>query len=121
MTSLGPSHIVDASAVDESLPVSHDGVWNDDDPGPDELRSPAEIHILTTEGHGVVEPIQRVEQVGADEDASRRHREDVTDGGTRITVERTVRGTLNGGGPEMRFKSYNGSIYIRSSDGRSGG
>ena len=48
-------------------------------------------------------------------------REDVTGGGTRITVERTVRGTLNGGGPEMRFKSYNGSIYIRSSDGRSGG
>ena len=48
-------------------------------------------------------------------------REDATGGGTRITMERTVRGTLNGGGPEMRFKTYNGSIYIRSSDSRSGG
>ena len=47
-------------------------------------------------------------------------REDATGRGTRITVERTVRGTLNGGGPEMRFKTFNGSIYIRNSAGRSG-
>ncbi len=38
--------------------------------------------------------------------------------GTRIKVERKVRGTLNGGGPEMRFKTYNGSIYLRSSASR---
>ena len=45
-------------------------------------------------------------------------REDSDGRGTRIKVERKVRGTLNGGGPEMRFKTYNGSIYIRSSASR---
>ena len=47
-------------------------------------------------------------------------REDPSGGGTRISMERTVRGTLNGGGPEMRFKTFSGSIYIRNAAGRSG-
>ena len=42
-------------------------------------------------------------------------REEGGERGTRVKVEQKVRGTLNGGGPEMRFKTYNGSIYIRSS------
>ncbi|MCZ6619767.1 MAG: hypothetical protein O7E57_16730, partial [Gammaproteobacteria bacterium] len=44
--------------------------------------------------------------------------EDANERGTRIRVEKQVRGTLNGGGPEMRFETYNGSIYIRNSSGR---
>jgi len=30
-----------------------------------------------------------------------------------VKVDRTVRGTINGGGPEIQFKNFNGSIYIR--------
>ena len=41
--------------------------------------------------------------------------EDKGERGTRITVDKRMRGKLNGGGPEMRFETYNGSIYIRSS------
>ncbi|MCZ6643907.1 MAG: hypothetical protein O7F71_20215 [Gammaproteobacteria bacterium] len=44
--------------------------------------------------------------------------EDKDERGTRIKVDKQMRGTLNGGGPEIRFETYNGSIYIRSSTGR---
>jgi len=33
----------------------------------------------------------------------------------RIKIDRTVKGTINGGGPEMQFKTFNGNIYIRRS------
>jgi DUF4097 and DUF4098 domain-containing protein YvlB len=31
----------------------------------------------------------------------------------RVKVDKTVRGTINGGGPEIQFTNFNGSIYIR--------
>ena len=31
----------------------------------------------------------------------------------RISLEKAVYGTINGGGPEMQFKNFNGDIYIR--------
>jgi hypothetical protein len=31
----------------------------------------------------------------------------------RVRIDRTLTGTINGGGPEMQFTSYNGNIYIR--------
>lgn len=31
----------------------------------------------------------------------------------RVRVDKTVRGTINGGGPEIQFKDFNGNIYIR--------
>jgi DUF4097 and DUF4098 domain-containing protein YvlB len=35
-------------------------------------------------------------------------------GGTfKVKIEKTVRGTINGGGPEIQFTNYNGEIYIR--------
>jgi DUF4097 and DUF4098 domain-containing protein YvlB len=35
-------------------------------------------------------------------------------GGTfRVRVEKTIRGTINGGGQEIQFKNFNGTIYIR--------
>ncbi len=37
-----------------------------------------------------------------------------TDGKFRVHMDRTIRGTVNGGGPEYRFNSFNGSIYIRA-------
>jgi len=33
----------------------------------------------------------------------------------RIKIDRTTKGTVNGGGPEMQFKTFNGNIYIRKS------
>jgi DUF4097 and DUF4098 domain-containing protein YvlB len=31
----------------------------------------------------------------------------------RVRVDKSVIGTINGGGPEMRFQTFNGSVYIR--------
>jgi len=31
----------------------------------------------------------------------------------RVKMDKTVRGTINGGGPEMQFTNFNGAIYIR--------
>ncbi len=31
----------------------------------------------------------------------------------RIRMDRTTKGTINGGGPEIQFKTFNGNIYIR--------
>jgi DUF4097 and DUF4098 domain-containing protein YvlB len=30
-----------------------------------------------------------------------------------VKIDRTVHGTINGGGPEIQFKNFNGNIYIR--------
>jgi len=35
------------------------------------------------------------------------------DGKYRVRIEKAMIGTLNGGGPELRFETFNGSIYIR--------
>lgn len=34
-------------------------------------------------------------------------------GAYRFRMDKTMYGTINGGGPEMQFKTFNGSIYIR--------
>jgi hypothetical protein len=34
-------------------------------------------------------------------------------GGTRIEVNRAVYGTVNGGGPEIELRTFNGTIYLR--------
>lgn len=31
----------------------------------------------------------------------------------KVKVDKTVRGSINGGGPEIQFKNFNGNIYIR--------
>jgi len=31
----------------------------------------------------------------------------------RVRLDKTIRATLNGGGPEIQFKNFNGNIYIR--------
>ena len=31
----------------------------------------------------------------------------------RVKIDKNIRATLNGGGPEIRFKGFNGNIYIR--------
>ena len=38
---------------------------------------------------------------------------DTADGKFRVHVDRTMTGTINGGGTEATFKTYNGKIFIR--------
>jgi hypothetical protein len=38
---------------------------------------------------------------------------DTSDGRFKVTIDRTITGTINGGGTEATFKTYNGTIYIR--------
>ncbi|HUS19086.1 MAG TPA: DUF4097 family beta strand repeat-containing protein [Terriglobales bacterium] len=41
-----------------------------------------------------------------------------TQGGKyRVKIDKTVRGMINGGGPEMQFKNFNGDIFIRKAGG----
>jgi hypothetical protein len=35
------------------------------------------------------------------------------DGRIRIDVNQSIQGTVNGGGPEFEFRTYNGNIYVR--------
>ena len=35
------------------------------------------------------------------------------DGKYKVKVDKTVKGTINGGGQEIQFKNFNGNIYIR--------
>jgi DUF4097 and DUF4098 domain-containing protein YvlB len=35
----------------------------------------------------------------------------------RVKIDKTVRGTINGGGPEIQFKNFNGDIFIRKAGG----
>ena len=37
--------------------------------------------------------------------------------GFRVRIEKEVVGSINGGGPEFRFKTYNGDIYVRKRGG----
>ena len=40
--------------------------------------------------------------------------DDTSKGGKyRVHIDKTLHATLNGGGPEIQFKDFNGNIYIR--------
>ena len=38
---------------------------------------------------------------------------DSGDGKFKVKIDRTITGTINGGGTEATFKTYNGTIYLR--------
>jgi DUF4097 and DUF4098 domain-containing protein YvlB len=38
---------------------------------------------------------------------------DSSEGKFKVTMDRTISGTINGGGTEATFKTYNGTIYLR--------
>jgi len=38
---------------------------------------------------------------------------DTADGKFKVKMDRTITGTINGGGTEATFKTYNGTIYLR--------
>ena len=45
--------------------------------------------------------------------AAERARERQARGGTRIELDSSIYGTVNGGGPEFELRTFNGSIYLR--------
>ncbi|HTP87390.1 MAG TPA: DUF4097 family beta strand repeat-containing protein [Bryobacteraceae bacterium] len=47
------------------------------------------------------------------ERSAQRYSEESSGGRHKIKQDRTTYGTINGGGPEMQFESFNGNIYIR--------
>ena len=51
----------------------------DHDPGPADVRAPAQVDVLAVERHRAIEAAERPEQVGAGEQAGRRHGEHVGD------------------------------------------
>ena len=40
------------------------------------------------------------------------------DGRYHVKIDKTVRGTINGGGQEIQFRNFNGNIYIRKAGGK---
>ena len=54
-------------------------------------------------------------EVQLQQNASGQVTEDRKENGGRylLKTEKTIRGTINGGGPEIQFKTFNGSIYVR--------
>jgi hypothetical protein len=50
-----------------------------------------------------IQPIERPTEMREERDGKR----------TRVVIEREARGTINGGGPEISFETWNGTIYIR--------
>ena len=38
----------------------------------------------------------------------------------KVKIDKSVRGTINGGGPELQFRNFNGNIYIRKAGLKSG-
>jgi len=45
--------------------------------------------------------------------AAERQRQRVGRGGTRIELDSSIYGTINGGGPEFELRTFNGNIYLR--------
>ena len=41
------------------------------------------------------------------------------DGTYRVKIDKTVKGTINGGGQEIQFRNFNGNIYIRKAGAKS--
>jgi DUF4097 and DUF4098 domain-containing protein YvlB len=60
-----------------------------------DVFSDFDVQLQTTAAQPVVED-------------SRRH-----GGKYRVKIDKTVRGTINGGGPEIQFRNFQGKIYIR--------
>jgi hypothetical protein len=50
-----------------------------------------------------IQPVERPTEMREERDGKR----------TRVVIEREARGTINGGGPEISFETWNGTIFIR--------
>jgi hypothetical protein len=95
--------------VDPSKPLSFSTMNGDIDVT---LPANPKANVRMKTDHGEIysdfevkfEPGARVEESGS---------EPRKDGHYRLRFDRTLRGTINGGGPEYQFTTFNGQIYLR--------
>jgi Putative adhesin len=106
--SLNGEVLVTFDRIDPSKPMSFSTLNGDIDVTlPDSTK--ATVKIKTDHGD-----IYSDFDVKLDPSASLRTESgNVKDGTFRVHIDRTLRGSVNGGGPEFQFTSFNGQIYIR--------
>jgi len=106
--SLNGSVTVVLDRVDASKPMSFSTMNGDIDVTlPENLKA----NVRVKADHGEVYSDFDVKM-----DASRPTRQDSgrqSDGTYHLRFDQTLRGTINGGGPELQFTSFNGQIFIR--------
>jgi hypothetical protein len=106
--SLNGEVLVTLSRIDASKPMSFSTMNGDIDVTlPDNLK--ANLKMKTD--HGEIFSDFEVKLNPAAGTVSTGGRE--KDGTFHLRFDRTLRGTVNGGGPEFQFTSFNGQIYIR--------
>ena len=76
---VGPPHL-------ELLAVADTGLRRDDDACAAQVDAPAQVDVVAVERDRRVEPAERSEEVGAHQEARRRHGEDVADGVVLLLV-----------------------------------
>ena len=78
--------------------------------------------LATTSPGGQLQTLQRrADQTGGEavprtDGVDDTHRED---GRYRINVNKVIYGSVNGGGPDIEMRTFNGNIYLRKGDGTS--
>jgi hypothetical protein len=100
---------VSLDRIDAAKPMSFSTLNGDIDVTlPDSLR--ANVRLKTDHGDIFSDFEVKLEaQVHVSEGASGRQK----DGTYHLRFDRTLRGTINGGGPEFQFTTFNGQIYLR--------
>lgn len=107
--SLNGSVLVTLDRIDASKPMSFSTLNGDIDVTiPDNLR--ANVRMKTDNGD-IYSDFEVKLDSGARVTTNESGRQ--PDGTYHLRYDRTLRGTINGGGPEFQFTSFNGQIYIR--------
>ncbi len=107
--SLNGSVAVTLDRIDVSKPMSFSTLNGDIDVTlPDNVR--ANVRMITDNGEIYSDFEVRLDS-GAHSVPSAPVRQE--NGTYHLRLDRTLRGTINGGGPEFQFTSFNGQIYIR--------
>jgi Putative adhesin len=107
--SLNGTVLVTLDRIDASKPMSFSTMNGDIDVTlPDNVR--ANVRMKTDNGD-IYSDFEVKLDSGAHAASSASGRQ--PDGTYHLRFDRTLRGTINGGGPEFQFTSFNGQIYIR--------
>ena len=74
---LQPPPII-VTALAQGFDVTHPSRWSHQNPSPGQMGAPAKVGVFTLEGHGLVEPAQRPQQIGPDKETGAGDEEHVT-------------------------------------------
>jgi DUF4097 and DUF4098 domain-containing protein YvlB len=107
--SLNGAVVVTMDRVDPGKPMSFSTMNGDIDVTlPESVK--ANVRLKTDNGEIYSDFDVRLDSGGriVQNESGRQH-----DGTYHLRFDRSLRGTINGGGPEFQFTSFNGQIYIR--------